>query len=74
MFAAIAHDGVRDVVVGAGTTEDSAKEDAKFILDSMAALSHPLEIKRVVEVTAAQADMYRRGVVDCLRLNIPGSV
>lgn len=74
MFSAIAHDGVRDVVVGVGPTEDLAKSDAKFLLDSMRSLSHPLEIKKVVEITESQADLFRRGMVDCLRLGIPDSV
>jgi len=76
MFAAITYDCTRDVVVGTGPTEDAARLDAKFLLDSMATLmpNDPLEIKRVVEITEAQAEMHRGGVNDCLMLRIPGSV
>jgi hypothetical protein len=76
MFAAIAHDGTRDVVVGTGSTEDSARADAKFLLDSMSQLlpNDPLTIKRVAAITDAQYDRIREGVHDCLLLKIPGSV
>lgn len=73
MFAAIAHDGTRYVVLGVGPTEVDARTDASSVLESMAKLSPDdvIAISRVVAVTDAQADMFRRGLVACQLLGIP---
>jgi|WetSurMetagenome_2_1015567.scaffolds.fasta_scaffold1132989_1 hypothetical protein len=76
MFAAIVNDGTQDVVIGVGATEELSRLDANFIITSMARLRplNPLKIKRVVEITDDQAELYDKGVTGCSTLNIPDSV